>query len=110
MSAGDNARGLRGISPGSNIGIMGTSVYGGLIDSAPPGDSFWKMVDKADIKTRVYNKNASNEKKVDVAITTAMMDDAFNIIDKDNDDILLVASSEADERAAPDMSSTGRFC
>ncbi|MCA1537673.1 hypothetical protein I6F21_34715 [Bradyrhizobium sp. NBAIM03] len=26
---------------------------------------------------------------------------AFNIIDKDNDHILLVASSEADERAAP---------
>ncbi|MBB4383131.1 hypothetical protein [Bradyrhizobium sp. SBR1B] len=35
------------------------------------------------------------------------MGDAFNIIDKDNDDILLVAPSEADERAAPDMSATG---
>jgi len=42
-----------------------------------------------------------------VAIATAMMDDAFHIIDKDNDDILLVASPEAEERAAPDMSATG---
>jgi len=88
--------------------VSGEDTVAKLWGPPPPGDSFWKMVDNAGFKTHVYNKNAGNkEKKVDVAIATVMMDDAFNIIDKDNDDILLVASSEADERAAPDMSATG---
>ncbi|MCP3468183.1 NYN domain-containing protein [Bradyrhizobium sp. CCGUVB23] len=72
--------------------VSGEDTVAKLWGSPPPGDSFWKMVGKAGFKTQVYNKNAGNkEKKVDVAIATAMMDDAFNVIDKDNDDILLVA-------------------
>jgi uncharacterized LabA/DUF88 family protein len=73
--------------------VSGQDAVAKLWGSPPPGDSFWKMVDKVGFKTEVYERNAANkEKKVDVAIATAMMDDAaFNGIDKDNDDILLVA-------------------
>ncbi|MDA9545090.1 hypothetical protein ACM43_11600 [Bradyrhizobium sp. CCBAU 45321] len=56
--------------------LSGEDTVAKLWGSPPPGDSFWKMVDKVGFKTHVYNKNAGNkEKKVDVAIATAMMDD-----------------------------------
>jgi NYN domain len=72
--------------------VSGQSTVAKLWGSPPPGDSFWKMVDKAGFKTKVYDRNAGNkEKKVDVAIAITMMEDAFTVIDKDNDDILLVA-------------------
>ncbi|MEY9124710.1 MULTISPECIES: hypothetical protein [Bradyrhizobium] len=56
-------------------GLSVCQLTGGMWGSPPPGDSFWKMVDKAGFKTHVYNKNSGNkEKKADVAIATAMMD------------------------------------
>ena len=72
--------------------VSGQNTVAKLWGSPPPGDTFWKIVNKAGFKTHVYNKNAGNkEKKVDVAIATAMTVDAFNIIDRENDDILLIA-------------------
>jgi len=72
--------------------VSGQNTVAKLWGSPPPGDSFWKMVGKAGFVTQVYDRNAANkEKKVDVAIATTMMEDAFTVIDKDNDDILLVA-------------------
>jgi len=72
--------------------VTGKETVAKLWGSPPPGDSFWKMVGKAGFKTTVYDKNAANkEKKVDVAISIAMMEDALTVIDKKNDDIVLVA-------------------
>jgi uncharacterized LabA/DUF88 family protein len=72
--------------------IKGQETVAKLWGSPPPGDSFWKMVNKAGFKTKVYNKNAGNkEKKVDVDIAATMMEDAYKTVDRDNDDILLVA-------------------
>lgn len=63
-----------------------------LWGSPPPGDSFWNMLDKKGFNPTVYQKNAANqEKKVDVAIAHRMTKDAYTLIDKEKDDILLVA-------------------
>jgi hypothetical protein len=60
--------------------------------SPSPGDSFWKMLDRKKFNPTVYEKNFANgEKKVDVAIAHRMSKDAYTIIRKDDDDILLVA-------------------
>lgn len=72
--------------------VSGQDTVAKLWGSPPPGDSFWKMVGRAVFKTQVYNKNAGNKgKKVDVDIAITMMEDALTVIDKENDDILLVA-------------------
>jgi hypothetical protein len=53
--------------------LCGDDAVARLWGSPPPGDSFWKMVDKKGFKTTVYEKNVANkEKKVDVAIGAAM--------------------------------------
>ena len=72
--------------------VCGKDTVARLWGSPPPGDTFWKMVGRAGFQTKVYDKNAGNkEKQVDVAIAIAMMEDALTAVDKDNDDILLVA-------------------
>jgi NYN domain len=72
--------------------VCGKDTVAKLWGSPPPGDTFWKMVGQAGFQTKVYDKNAGNkEKQVDVAIAIAMMEDALTKIDKNNDDILLVA-------------------
>lgn len=63
-----------------------------LWGSPPPGDSFWNMLDRKGFNPTVYEKNASNrEKKVDVAVAHRMTKDAYTLLDRDKDDILLVA-------------------
>jgi len=63
-----------------------------LWGSPPPGDSFWDMLERKGFNPTVYEKNASNqEKKVDVAVAHRMTKDAYTLIDRDHDEILLVA-------------------
>jgi NYN domain-containing protein len=63
-----------------------------LWGSPPPGDSFWDMLERKGFNPTVYQKNAANqEKKVDVAIAHRMTKDAYTLIDREKDDILLVA-------------------
>lgn len=63
-----------------------------LWGSPPPGDSFWSMLERKGFNPTVYERNAGNqEKKVDVAIGHRMTKDAYTIIDREKDDILLVA-------------------
>lgn len=63
-----------------------------LWGSPPPGDSFWEMVERKGWKHKTYQKNVQGkEKMVDVAIATSVTKDAFTIIDKANDEIVLIS-------------------
>ncbi|HVI51215.1 MAG TPA: NYN domain-containing protein [Candidatus Sulfotelmatobacter sp.] len=72
--------------------ICGENSIARLWGSPPPGDSFWNMLDHKGFNPTVYEKNFSNkEKKVDVAIAHRMTKDAFTIIEKTRDEIILVS-------------------
>lgn len=66
-----------------------------LWGSPPPSDSFWKRVEKYGFQVTTYERSfAGKEKKVDVAIAYQITKDAFTIIDKNNDEINLVAGDK----------------
>jgi hypothetical protein len=72
--------------------LCGKDAVARLCGSPPPGDSFWKMLDRKGFNPTVYEKNVQNkEKKVDVAIAARMTKDAYTVVDKEKDEILLVA-------------------
>lgn len=64
-----------------------------LCGSIPPGDSFWKMVERHGFDVRTYDRNViGKEKKVDVTITLWMIRDAYSgAIKRGVDEITLVA-------------------
>lgn len=72
--------------------LCGDDAVARLWGSPPPGDSFWDMLDRKGFNPTVYERNYANkEKKVDVAVAARMTKDAYTIIDKNKDDILLVS-------------------
>lgn len=63
-----------------------------LWGSPPPGDTFWNMLERRGFNPTVYEKNAANqEKKIDVAVAHRITKDAYTLIDRKQDEILLVA-------------------
>jgi len=68
-----------------------------LFGSRPPkNDSLWNIARNAGFDVIVFDRNVANrEKKVDTAIVTQMMRDAYTEINKDEDTITLV-SGDAD--------------
>jgi len=64
-----------------------------LFGSRPPeNDSVWKTAKSHGFQTVIMDRNIANkEKKVDSSIITEMMKDAYKVIDKDEDTIVLVA-------------------
>jgi hypothetical protein len=88
--------------------LCGDDAVARLWGSPPPGDSFWKMVDKKGFKTTIYDRNVQNkEKKVDVAIGAAMTKDAYTKLDKAKDEILLVAGDGDYEPVITDLRNEG---
>lgn len=72
-----------------NTGSIGCARLWG---SPPPGDSFWQRVEQQGWKNTVFDRNfAGKEKKVDVAIAHAITKDAYTVLNKETDDIALVA-------------------
>jgi hypothetical protein len=68
-----------------------------LWGSPPPGDSFWKMVDRVGFKVVKYDKNAAGkEKKVDVAIASRMIKDAFSGTIRAGVDEITLVSGDSD--------------
>jgi hypothetical protein len=67
-----------------------------LWGSPPPGDSFWKMVERYGFKVRTFDRNCiGKEKQVDVAITHQMTKDAYSgVVTKLEDEITLVAGDK----------------
>jgi uncharacterized LabA/DUF88 family protein len=66
-----------------------------LWGSPPPHDSFWEMVKKKGFKVVTYEKSPSGkEKKVDVAIAHQVTKDAYTLIDRKKDEIILVAGDK----------------
>jgi uncharacterized LabA/DUF88 family protein len=58
----------------------------------PPNDTIWNMAEKAGFEVKTADRNIANkEKKVDTAIVTAMMRDAYTKVIKTEDVITLVA-------------------
>lgn len=64
-----------------------------LWGSPPPGDSFWKKVEKHGFTVEKFDRSkyTGTEKKVDVAIAHRMTKDAYTKIDKASSEITLVA-------------------
>jgi hypothetical protein len=88
--------------------LCGDDAVARLWGSPPPGDSFWKMVDKKGFKTTVYEKNVANkEKKVDVAIGAAMTKDAYTKVNKKKDELILVAGDGDYEPVITDLMTEG---
>ncbi len=66
-----------------------------LWGSPPPGDSFWEMVKRKGWQVQIFDRNQQNkEKKVDVAIAHAMTKDAYKSVDKEKDELILVAGDK----------------
>lgn len=67
-----------------------------LWGSPPPGDSFWKMVERYGFDVTTYDRNvAGKEKKVDVAIAHRITKDAYSgLVQKGIDEITLVAGDK----------------
>lgn len=64
-----------------------------LFGSRPPAnDSVWNMARQGGFTPVVVDRNVANrEKKVDTGIITAMVKDAYTIVDKNQDTLVLVA-------------------
>lgn len=68
-----------------------------LWGSPPPGDSFWKMVERHGFKVTTYDRNAAGkEKKVDVAIAHRMTKDAYTGVVKPKDDEMTLVAGDKD--------------
>lgn len=78
-----------------------------LWGSVPPSDSFWDMVKREGFEHKVFDRGPSGEKKVDVAIAHAMTKDAYTIIDKTQDEIILVAGDKDFVPVLEDLRSNG---
>jgi hypothetical protein len=66
-----------------------------LWGSPPPGDSFWKKIEREGFKVKTFKRGISGqEKKVDVAIAYEMTKDAYTLIDKANSEITLVSGDK----------------
>jgi hypothetical protein len=88
--------------------LCGDDAVARLWGSPPPGDSFWQMVNRKGFETTLYNRNAQNkEKKVDVAIGAAMIKDAYTRINKEKDEVLLVAGDGDYEPVVADLIKEG---
>lgn|SRR5262249_55940727 len=74
-------------------GDLATIGCANLWGSPPPGDSFWKMVERYGFKVTKFDRNfAGKEKKVDVAIAHAITKDAYKgLIKRGEDEITLIA-------------------
>lgn len=64
-----------------------------LFGSRPPAnDSLWRMAEMAGFKTEIEDRNVANqEKRIDTGIVSFMMRDAYTLINKKTDTIILVA-------------------
>ena len=82
-----------------------------LWGSPPPGDSFWKMVERYGFRVTTYDRNvARKEKKVDVAIAHQITKDAYSgVIRKGVDEITLVAGDKDYVPVAHDLVANGHL-
>jgi len=88
--------------------LCGDDAVAQLWGTPPPGDSFWQMVGRKGFKTTVFHRNVANkEKKVDVAIAHRMTKDAYTLIDKGKDELLLVGGDSDFVPVIEDLKSEG---
>jgi len=88
--------------------VCGDDAVARLWGSPPPGDSFWNMLDQKGFNPTVYERNAANkEKKVDVAIAARITKDAYTVINKEKDEIILVAGDSDYVPVIDDLRSEG---
>ncbi len=88
--------------------LCGDDAVARLWGSPPPGDSFWNMLHRTGFNPTVYERNFANrEKKVDVAIAGRMTKDAYTVIKKPTDEIILVAGDSDYVPIVADLVSEG---
>jgi uncharacterized LabA/DUF88 family protein len=64
------------------------------------------MVNRKGFKTTIYERDISKkERKVDVAIGARMTNDAYTLVDKEKDELLLVAGDKDFEPVITDLTS-----
>jgi len=78
-----------------------------LFGSRPPqNDSLWEAARQGGFEVVVEDRNAQNrEKKIDSGIAVRMVEDSYELIDKENDEMILVAG---DRDYVPALLSIGR--
>jgi hypothetical protein len=96
---------LQGFVCGDPADIGGAYLWG----SPPPGDSFWKMVERYGFKVTRFDRNAAGkEKKVDVAIAHQMTKDAYSgLVARGEDEMTLVAGDKDYVPMVEDLVSNG---
>lgn len=67
-----------------------------LFGSRPPkNDSLWVAAKRNGFEVKTYDRNASNrEKKIDTDIVATMMEDSYELVDKERDEMVLVAGDK----------------
>ena len=67
-----------------------------LFGSRPPkNDSLWEAAKKNGFEVFTYDRNIKNkEKKIDTDIVATMMEDSYELVDKGNDEMVLVAGDK----------------
>ena len=88
--------------------LCGDDAVARLWGSPPPGDSFWNMLHRKGFNPTVYDKNVvGKEKKVDVGIGSRMTKDAYTVIDRKKDELILVAGDADFVPVLEDLKSEG---
>jgi hypothetical protein len=88
--------------------LCGDDAVARLWGSPPPGDSFWNMLDRKGFNPTVYERNVANkEKKVDVGIGARMTKDAYTVVNKAKDELILVAGDSDFMPVIADLISEG---
>lgn len=67
-----------------------------LFGSRPPqNDSLWIAAERQGFEVKTYDRNYSNkEKKIDTDIVATMMEDSYEIVDQDQDEMVIVAGDK----------------
>ena len=94
---------LLGIVGGQRNGLRKAVLFG----SRPPqNDSLWEAARQGGFEVVVDDRNAQNrEKKIDTGIAVQMVEDSYELIDKETDEMILVAG---DRDYVPALLSIGR--
>lgn len=73
---------------------FGDVVSARLWGSPPPGDAFWRRIERAGFEVQLYERSFGKEKMVDTAVASHMMRDAYTRVDRDKDLLLLLAGDK----------------
>ena len=80
---------LFGFAGGDRADVKRAVLFG---SRPPPNDSVWDAAKRHGFEVVVYDRNVRNkEKKIDTDVVATMMQDSYELLDRDTDEMTLVA-------------------